>query len=173
MKAYHELQDSVFDPNRWALHATDLLTTLGRDFQYPGHQILILPNNTFFPFTWFPEDLKQMYGVHADLGKPIVNNKDSNENYNTYIQNFQLYQPEDTWQIDWRSSYTFHGWTSGIATQLDEQERKDLFGDFGGITLEYVLAQNSNFARAVYPAVKNAIDKGFLEHVVQSTGPQR
>ena len=163
MKAYHELQDSVFDPHRWALHATDLLTTLGREFQHPDSQILILSNNTFFPFAWFPEDLKQIYSVHGDPGKPIVNNKDSHQNYANFVQSFELYQPEDTWQVDFRSSYALHGWTSGIETQLNDDERKELFGDFGGITLDYVLAQNSNFARAVYPAVKHALDQGYLE----------
>lgn len=37
-----------------------------------------------------------------------------------------------------------------------------MFGKFGGITLEYVLAQNNNFARAVYPAVKHALDNGII-----------
>ena len=72
MKAYHALQDSVFDPHFWAHHATDLLTTLAQDFQKPDHQVLILPQDTFFPFAWFPEDLKMMYQVHDDAGTPAV-----------------------------------------------------------------------------------------------------
>ena len=50
MEAYHILQHSAFNPNRWALHATDLLTTLAREFQMPDRQVLVLSHNTFFPF---------------------------------------------------------------------------------------------------------------------------
>ena len=39
----------------------------------------------------------------------------------------------------------------------------EIFGKFKDVTPEYVLAQNSNFARAVYPAVKHAMDNGVLD----------
>ena len=162
MKAYHALQDSVFQPHRWALHATDLLTTLGREFQTPDHQVLILPHDTFFPFGWFAEDLKEIYQVHNDSGKTVINNKNS-QDFDDFVAHFELDQPE-TWQKDWRSSFVLHGWTSGIETQMDDQARGEMFGEFGGITVDYVLAKNSNFARAVYPAVKHALDNGYLEN---------
>ena len=85
------------------------------------------------------------------------------QNLTSFIENFELYPPK-TWQRDWRSSYVLHGWTSGIEKQLTEGERIAMFGEFGDITLEYVLARNSNFARAVYPAVRHALDNGFLEN---------
>ena len=47
-----------------------------------------------------------------------------------------------------------------------EKEKGDVFGGFEGITLEYVLKNNSNFARAVYPAVRHALDHGMLDQVV-------
>lgn len=49
------------------------------------------------------------------------------------------------------------------ATLLSTDESKEIFGAFDGISSEYVLAQNSNFARLVYPAVKHALDNGFLD----------
>ena len=167
MKAYHDLQDGAFDPNHWAWHATDLLTTLALEFQIPDRQVLILPHETFIPFGWFPEDLKGIYNVHDDPGKPIINNKDS-QNMEEFIRNFELHKPK-TWQHDWRSSYVLHGFTSGIQGQLNDAEREEMFGKFGGITLDYVLAQNSNFARAVYPAVKHALDNGYLDHIEDTT----
>ena len=56
-----------------------------------------------------------------------------------------------------------HGWTSGIRGELNDEQRATMFGKFGGITLDYVLARNSNFALAVYPAVKHALDNGHLD----------
>ncbi len=163
MEAYQALQHTVFDPGRWALHATDLLTRLAEDFQMPDHQVLILPHNTFFPFDWVATELKSLYEVHDDQGVPAVSNKGS-QNLTEYIESFQLYGPE-TWQKDWRSPYVLHGWTSGIKGQLNDQEREAMFGKFGGITPAYVLARNSHFAMAVYPAVKHALDNEVLDGI--------
>ena len=58
-----------------------------------------------------------------------------------------------------------HGWTSGIKTELNDREREALFGTFGGISPDYVLARSSNFARAVYPALKHALDSGILDGI--------
>ena len=163
MEAYHILQHTAFNPNRWALHATDLLTTLAREFQIPDRQVLILPHNTFFPFDWVSAELKKLYQVHDDLGVPAVNNKGIS-NLTEFVDNFQLYGPE-TWQKDWRSSYVLHGWNSGIEKHLNDQEVKEMFGKFGGITPQYVLARNSHFATAVYPAMKHALDNGALDGI--------
>ena len=57
-----------------------------------------------------------------------------------------------------------HGWTSSIKNNFDGNENTpELFDEYKGISLDYVLARNSNFARAVYPAVKDALDSGFLD----------
>lgn len=161
MEAYHTLQNSVFNPARWALHATDLLTTLALDFQLPDNQVLILPQDAFFPLNWRGDELTAIYQVHEDPGLSPANNKDS-QNLEEYVKDFQLYGPK-TWQKDWRASYTLHGWTSGIRGELNDEQRAAMFGKFGDITLEYVLARNSNFALAVYPAVKHALDNGVLD----------
>ncbi|KAF6235284.1 hypothetical protein HO173_006478 [Letharia columbiana] len=130
MKAYHALQDFIFD-GQWATHVTWLLTTLAKDFSPADNQVLVLPQDSFFPSSWEMQDLKELYGVHEDAGEPAVNNHPI-DNLTDFIENFQLIPP-NTWQRDWR------------------------------LSSEYVLAQNSNFARLVYPAVKHALDNGFLD----------
>ncbi|KAF6224288.1 hypothetical protein HO133_010863 [Letharia lupina] len=118
-------------------------------------------------------------GQCNDVGKPAVNNHPI-DNLTDFIENFQLIPP-NTWQRDWRLSNTLHGWTSsllgGTQTLLSTDESKKIFGAFDGINFEYVQAQNSNFARAVYPAVKHALDNGFLDgvkgHVIDQEAPQR
>lgn len=108
MKAYHDLQDKVFNPNKWALHATDLLTTLAQEFQVPDDgQVMIMPHDIFFPGAWLPDNLRTIYQVHEDLDAlPAVNNKDT-KNLPEFYKDFQLYGPE-TWKRDWRSSYVLH-----------------------------------------------------------------
>ena len=61
-----------------------------------------------------------------------------------------------------RASFVLHGWTSGLRGELNDEQRATIFGKFGGITLDYILARNSNFALALYPAVKHALDNGVL-----------
>ena len=50
-----------------------------------------------------------------------------------------------------------HGWNSGIEKHSNDQEVQEMFGKFGGITPQYVLAKNSHCATAVYPAIKHAM----------------
>ena len=156
------LIDTVFKPWVWADHAVDLLTTLARDFHSPNDQVLILPQDAFFSYSWETNDLISIYQVHKDLGDSPYNN--DIQNLTSYKKDFHLHKPK-TWQTPWRSSYVLHGWTSGIKSHLDQKQRDTVFGEFKNITLEYVLAQNSNFALAVYPAVKHALDSGILDGV--------
>ena len=160
--AYHALQDRVFDGG-WATHATDLLTSLVVDFAEPDHQSLILPQDTFFPGSWHKDDLEWLYQLHSEgpNGDPKRRNRPTT-NLTDFIDHFKLH-PEHDWERDWRLSYVLHGWTSALGKDLKEKERKELFKNpQGGITLDYVLTRRSNFARAVYPAVQDALDSGVI-----------
>ena len=163
MSAYHALQDSIFD-GEWQTHATTLLTTLVRDFQAPEGQVLILDKETFFPLSWLHDDLVTLYGVNEESSLEVVNNRPT-ENLTDFVDNFQL-EPPGTWKRDWRLSYVLHGWTTSLTRNFERLEKENVFGEFReGITLDYVLAGRSNFALAVRPAIRHAIDTGVLDHV--------
>lgn len=161
MTAYHALQDSTFDGS-WARHATGLLTDLVREFQFPAYQVLILPYETLFPLSWLPDDVKYIYQVHEgeDDPSPAIDEKPS-QNVTDFIDHFTMDKPA-SWRQDWRLSYVLHGWNKAVERLAEEEHEAQLFGSSQGITLEYVLAGNSNFARAVLPAVKHAVDSGVL-----------
>lgn len=162
MTAYHTLQDTIFDGS-WAIHATKLLTSLSIEFAPHEHQVLVLPQDTFFPLTWWHDDLFNIYQVHHEPGASELHNSDIS-NMTDFVQDYTLWGKR-TWRRDWRESYVMHGWTSSLGREVSARERKLIFGKFGDITLEYVLQQTSNFARAVYPAVKSALDSGVLDHL--------
>ena len=123
---------------------------------------MIVPQNTFFPLSWQKSDLETLYQVHSDAGELETNNR-SPENLTDFTSHFHLWPPE-SWRRDWRLSYVLHGWTSAIKSNFDDDENTpELFGGHEGISLDYILARNSNFARAVYPAVKDALDRKFLD----------
>ena len=178
IKAYGELQDGVFYPGNWARHATDLLTRMIFDFMV-GRQVLILEKDAFFPLKWLMEELEIIYQIHyddndsGDEGDDIdrSSKKDTDDssgqserNITAYVQNFNMDKPK-TWKWDWRLSYVLHGWSSGIGMNMEEEDREKMFGKFERITLAYVMARSSNFARAVYPAVKHAVDTGVLKGI--------
>ena len=170
MNTYHELQDIVFDGS-WANHAVELLSTLAREFSPYPHQVLVMPTATFFPHSWLPDSLRTIYQVNRTRPeKPMENNRPL-EDISDFIEHFEQRQPsrpKDTWQVDWRLSYTLHGWNHAVEILVHEDEEKkidSIFGSYGHINLEYVLAQNSNFARAVYPAIRHAVDRGVLDAV--------
>ena len=166
MSAYHTLQDSIFD-GEWQTHATTLLTALVRDFQEPEGQVLVLDQQTFFPLSWMMDDLATLYGTNEEEGVEAVNNRPTT-NLTDYVENFHL-DPPGTWKRDWRLSYVLHGWTSSLKRNVEKLEEREGFGDFGeGITLDYVLAGRSNFALAVRPAVRHALDTGILDHDVST-----
>ena len=169
--AYHALQDLIFDGG-WATHATDLLTALVYDFAQLESTSLVLPVDSFFPGSWEKSDLDWVYRQHEEDAEQL-NSRHINpsvHNLTDFISEFeleaQLADPkgkhsETRWH-DWRLSYTLHGWTSGIRNAYDEDGKKELFSPYGDITLPYILSRKSNFARAVYPAVKNALGAGLL-----------
>lgn len=157
--AYDALEDKIFDGS-WSAHSVGLLTTLHADYSALENSVLTLPHDAFFPGSWMTQDLIWMYQVYQDQGPPVAVNHDT-RNQSDFIASFQSQHPQ-TWQHDWRTSYTLHGWTAGFA-HFTPEERKKLFGTFDGITLDYVLAQTSNFARAVFPAINHAVMNKVLD----------
>ena len=164
MTAYDTLQDEIFD-GTWDKHSSVLLAALAMEFVAMERQLLVVPQDTFFPLSWKEKDLHTLYDVHED-------NEDTKHNNTRYMPNSPVFSRSskrswvpNTWRRDWRSSSVLHGWHSGIRQNIRGKEAMEqMFGRFGDVTLEYVLARNSNFARAVYPAVRNALDVGILDH---------
>ncbi|SPQ19396.1 6826c50f-6dfa-4ef7-b4cf-ce68c29ff078 [Thermothielavioides terrestris] len=62
-------------------------------------------------------------------------------------------RPRDSWEMDFSATYVLHAF-DGDAHRIR--------GWDGRITLRYVLAQQSNYARAVFPAVWHAVQAGVI-----------
>ena len=60
----------------------------------------------------------------------------------------------EDWEADYSSTYALHAFRS--------TDHSVPINNFDGITMEYVLARQSNFARAVYPAIRHAIEAGIV-----------
>lgn len=62
------------------------------------------------------------------------------------------------WRKDWRNSYVIHGFSNAIR----DTNAWWMFEPYGGFTPKYILSRTSNIARALYPALRHALDSGFL-----------
>ena len=156
MSTMDELQDRVFD-GAWTTHSVVLLTTLRNDFALWTNQVLTLSRNAFFPLNWLRTEMEILYSVHDDRGTDIVANQDPHDRP-AFVAEFHPTSPR-TWQVDFRPSYVVHGWTHNLYEFADWA---DILGGFGAITPAYVLSRRSNLARAVYPALKHALDNKVL-----------
>jgi hypothetical protein len=151
--AFHDLQDSAFDGG-WTTHGVELLVA---EFAAREREVLIMEQSAFFAYSWEEWGVKAIYETHQWDEKQDKFGLEGPRNFNltTFMKSFEL-RPAYGGRADWRASYAIHGWNSQTGG------REWLFGDFGGIT--YISARNSNFARALYPALKHALDAGVIKH---------
>jgi hypothetical protein len=153
--AWNALQDDTFDGG-WTTHGNELLTRLVTLFAARDYQVLIMEQAAFFPSNWGPRGLDLIYGIQEpNWHEEELRNEITHPlNLTSLTESFKLH-PVWRGELPLSESYALHGWNHAIGNVTR-------FGEFGGITLEYVLARSSNFARAVYPAVKHALDQGVI-----------
>lgn len=61
-------------------------------------------------------------------------------------------EKEEDWEVDYSSSYVIHAFDGKPQRYWPKQ-----------VSLEYVIARQSNYARAVWPAVQHAIEAGIVD----------
>jgi hypothetical protein len=145
MKLWMQNQHDMYD-GLWTTHSNGLLTALSEELLPSLNEVLILDQNSFAPGSWEAPETALLFESH---NKPSA----SPESGNTSVKGDGVTQEEAasaTWIISYSSSYVIHAFN-----------RQKVPG-FEGITLNYVLDRQSNFARAVYPAVQNALHRGVI-----------
>jgi hypothetical protein len=150
MRLWLENEHIVYDGG-WITHAVLLLNTLSRRLAAIPREVLILEQDAFAPSSWEADDAQYLFGSHFEAHSPtstiatrtVLHTEDAEavwESRNTL----------ESWENDYPSTYAIHAF------------RNNDVQNFDGITIKYVLARQSNFARAVYPAVRHAIEAGII-----------
>jgi hypothetical protein len=154
-------QHQKFD-NRWTTHSVDLLSTLSYRLQPVPMEVLIMGIKVFSPSSWRKEDIKSLFNPHFET-PPSPPAEDPNigkdglfkapTTFDEAVQYWNRTKQDNKleWEVDYSGSYTIHAF-DGHDNYWPEH-----------VDVEYVMARQSNYARAVYPAVKHAIDAGFIE----------
>jgi hypothetical protein len=145
----------------WAV-SVDILTDLAYRLHAVPGEVLIVHPRAFAPASWEVEDEERLFKPHRGstsgmLPDDAARQQPPKELRNTcadalaWLGARERAGHVEDWEMDFSSTYVLHAF-----------DNDKIWGWDGKITLEYVLARESNYARAVYPAVWHAIQEGVI-----------
>jgi hypothetical protein len=151
-------QHRVFD-NQWLTHSVELLSKVAFRLQAVPGEVLILGIKAFAPSSWRLDAVEALFNPHNETEASIPSDKkDALPKIPTGFKDAVDYwshrewKEKAEWEIDYSASYVIHAFEGIVDTYWTEK-----------VDLEYVVARQSNYARAVYPAIKHAIDVGIID----------
>lgn len=149
-------QHEAFD-NRWTTHSVNLLSDLAYRLQPVPMEVLILGIKIFSPSSWKKEDIRSLFNPHTETPAEAPNREDLIAKTPTTFDEAVDYwkrartDSKPSWEIDYSGSYVIHAF-DGHDNYWPEH-----------VDMEYIMARQSNYARAVFPAVKHAIENKNIE----------
>ncbi|KAF4619103.1 hypothetical protein G7Y89_g14744 [Cudoniella acicularis] len=160
MAIFNKAADEFFDGG-WVTGSVLLLTDLANRISAIPSEVLILQPQAFTPSSYEFEDEKRMFKPHFKTPPPedlsaFNGPAELSGTCHDALEWLKVREAEgrvEKWEIDFSSSYILH------ATD-DYIDR--IWGWDHQIDLKYILARQSNFARAVYPAIRHAIQDGVI-----------
>lgn len=166
MTVFERLQDRVFD-RQWQTHSINLLSSLVHDLGSREGEVLVMPKAEFHDGGWVTDNQFRLYGPSLEKpgqGSPFCEAATC-KNATQYAEHLFTQKVGSLGTKDWDSSfcgsYAMHAF--GVSgSKLSQRVKSEVFEEFGGVTLDYVLARTSIFARVVYPAVQHALNASVL-----------
>ncbi|KAK4149121.1 hypothetical protein C8A00DRAFT_19152 [Chaetomidium leptoderma] len=166
---FYKAMDAYYN-GVWAI-SVDILTDLSYRLQAIPGEVLIVHPRAFAPASWELEDEERMFKPHrntpsanhaGDDGGGVLNDvagQQPGELKNTCVDALAWLGDREkagrmeSWEMDFSSTYVLHAF---------DDDSGQIWGWDGKITLPYVLARQSNYARAVYPAIWHAVKAGII-----------
>lgn len=160
---YHAAHE--FFDGGWDTASILLLTDLANRMSLIPSEVLILQPQAFSPTSWEYEDQKRLFSEAMDFTpydteletqdrqqQANISNAESCGDVLAWLKLRENKHPVfDKWELDFSSTYVLHG--------VDNWFQKIVGRDFD---VRYVLARQSNYARAVFPAVWRAIQEEII-----------
>lgn len=154
---FYEAMDAFYN-GKWAI-SVEILTDLAyRLHAIPG-EVLIENPRAFAPMSWELLDQELLLKPHEKTPEWVDAAGQPKELKNSCLDALAWLAEPDRgskragWEVDFSATYVLHAFDDE-ANKISGWDRK--------ITLEYVLARKSNYALAVYPAVKHAIEANII-----------
>lgn len=158
VEIFYKGMDAFYN-GQWAISVGILTDLAFRLSAVPG-EVLIMHPRAFGAVSWEEADQVRLFKSHpnTDTNAAIQGNavggakelKNSCADALSWFAEREQAGRMESWEIDFSSSYVLHA--------IDELAE----ARYGKINLKGVLARQSNYARAVYPAIWHAIDAGVI-----------
>ncbi|KAH8667096.1 hypothetical protein BX600DRAFT_463159 [Xylariales sp. PMI_506] len=142
-------QWSTFDGG-WFTHGVQLLTDVAERLVRSPGEVLILEQRALAPFGWGEENIKKMYAPHPNSVPQFPQVNDPTEDP---LARWQNKARSYDWELDFSATYLLHAfrWHSGAMPGFD------------GVSVEYILKRNSNFALATWHIVQLGLKEGVFK----------
>lgn len=162
---FAEAMDAFYN-GVWAISVGILTDLAYRLHAVPG-EVLIMNPRAFAPASFEMADTTRLFRPYRDA-MPFLSQADTSDEGNdglpkeltstcadalAWLRQREQHAAE-SWKMDFSATYVLHA--------FDDDASKVGGGWNGKITLPYVLARRSNYARAVYPAIRHAIKAGVI-----------
>lgn len=145
----------------WGTHAVELITHLSDRLVGVDNEVLILDDKAWAPTSWVADSFDRLFQPHEDatpFGDEVLKQdqeQDAVARWNAK-KNFGKINATE-WEMDFSSTYLLHAFKSR------EHKETDWYKEWKGVTVEYVMRRNSNYARAAYFLVKRMVDEGLVD----------
>lgn len=150
MKTWSEKMSLAFD-GTWSRHSNTLLTYLAPRTVPQAGEVLIMEQDAFTPGDFTTPSYNRFYDIHPE--SPI---QDLSDMWEGLFDRFDDPARWPKWHINYDATYVLHAF--GLQRAL-----KDLkLNGFTELTPEYVLARQSNAARALYPTARRMVEEGLI-----------
>jgi hypothetical protein len=134
----------------WESHSIKLITPLAERLAAIPNEVLIMDERAFSPTSWTQQSFEALFAPHNETAVPVPEQEDEVED--PIARWDSRVNPARKWEIDFSTTYLLHAYKA---------RGYDIPG-FVGITLPYILKRDSNYALAVWPVVKHALDHGII-----------
>ncbi|KAK3387209.1 hypothetical protein B0H63DRAFT_152788 [Podospora didyma] len=152
-----------FHDGQWATSSILLLTDIAYRLSAVPSEVLVLHERAFAPTSWEYDDLKRFWLPNPDTpaapSGPLPDEGGPREMSATcadamaYLHERDRADDHEKWEMDFSATYVLHAFDNGV---------NELKGWDHEITLPYILARQSNYARAVYPIIWHAVEHGTI-----------
>lgn len=156
---FYEAMDAFYN-GVWAISVGILTDLAYRLHAIPG-EVLIVNPRAFAPVSWELADQEVLLKPHRTSGGGILSSwegepkelKNTCKDALAWVAEREGGGKLESWEMDFSSTYVLHAF---------DDEGNKIPGWDGKITLKYILERESNYARAVYPAIAHAIKANII-----------
>jgi hypothetical protein len=157
MEISSQAAEQFFDGG-WNTVGPYLLTDLANRMAAIPGEVLILQPEAFAPVSYQLADQKRLFEPRVEQDMAIIGDatREWDRNGGTACTDVLAWLKElklEKWEIDFSSTYVLHAFDDDLSR---------IRGWDHVIDVKYVLARQSNYARAVYPAIRHAIEAGLI-----------